>query len=148
MTKRRQARDQAFQILFEKTFTDASVSEIIDMAGLSRDMIADDYTVRAAEGTDANREQIDGIISRFSVRRSISRLSRVVISVLRLAVYEIIYEDTVDASVAINEAVELAKTYAGEDEGSFVNGVLGSFVRSEDFAQLANKASGSEGAEQ
>ncbi len=136
MVKRREARDQAFQILFEKTFTDSAVSEIIDMAGLSRDMIPDDYTVVAAEGTVANLEQIDSIIAKFSVKRSISRLSRVVISVLRLAVYEIIYEKTVDTSVAINEAVELAKKYAGEDEGRFVNGVLGAFARSEEFEGL------------
>lgn len=140
MTKRREAREQAFQILFEKTFTEATVSEIIDMAGLSRDMIPNDYAIRTAEGTVAHLEQIDGLISSFSVRRSIARLSRVVLSVLRLAVYEILYESTVDTSVAINEAVELAKTYAGEDEGSFVNGVLGSLVRSEDFAALTAPA--------
>jgi len=137
MAKRREARDQAFQILFEKTFSDSTVSEIIDMAGLSRDMIPDDYTVQAAEGTAAHIDQIDDIIARFSVKRSIARLSRVVLSVLRLAVYEIIYESTVDVSVAINEAVELAKKYAGDDEGGFVNGVLGAFARSEDFAQLS-----------
>ena len=142
MTNRREARDQAFQILFEKTFTDSSVSEIIDMAGLSRDMIADDYTVRAAEGTVEHVEQIDDIIAKFSVRRSIARLSRVVLSVLRLAIFEIIYEKTVDVSVAINEAVELAKKYAGEDEGGFVNGVLGGFVRSDDFAQLGSAEGG------
>lgn len=136
MANRREARDQAFQILFEKTFTDASIEDIITMAGLSRDMIPDDYTVEAAEGTVRHIEQIDGIISGFSVRRSISRLSRVVLSVLRLAVYEILYESNIDVSVSINEAVELTKKYAGEDESGFVNGVLGSFVRSEEYAKL------------
>ena len=133
MANRREARDQAFQILFEKTFTDASVAEIIEMAGLSRDMIPDGYTVSIAEGAAARFEELDGIISRHSIKRSIVRLSKVVLSVLRLAVYEILYEDTVDVSVAINEAVELAKTYSGEDEAGFVNGVLGAYVRSEEF---------------
>jgi len=137
MANRREARDQAFQILFEKTFTDSSVTEIIDMAGISRDMIPDDYTVATAEGAAARIEQFDDIISRYSVRRSIARLSRVVLSVLRLSLYEILYESTVDTSVAINEAVELTKKYAGEDEAGFVNGVLGSFVRSDEFTQLS-----------
>jgi len=137
MANRREARDQAFQILFEKTFTDSTVSEIIDMAGLSRDMIPDDYSVKTAEGVVVHLDELDDIIAKFSLRRSIGRLSRVVLSVLRLAVYEIIYESTVDASVAINEAVELTKTYAGEDEAGFANGVLGSFVRSEDYARLS-----------
>ncbi len=137
MANRREARDQAFQILFEKTFTDSAVSEIIDMAGLSRDMIPDDYSVKTAEGVAVRFDELDDIIAKFSLRRSIGRLSRVVLSVLRLAVYEIIYEPTVDTSVAINEAVELTKTYAGEDEAGFVNGVLGAFVRSDDFAQLS-----------
>lgn len=133
MANRREARNQAFQILFEKTFTDASVSEIIEMAGLSRDMIPDEYSVSIAEGASARFEELDGIIARYSVKRSLPRLSRVVLSVLRLAIYEILYEDTVDVSVAINEAVELAKTYSGEDEAGFVNGVLGAYVRSEDY---------------
>lgn len=137
MANRREARDQAFQILFEKTFTDSSVAEIIDMAGLSRDMIPDDYTVRTAEGVAAHFEQLDDIIAKFSVRRSIGRLSRVVLSVLRLSIYEILYESTVDTSVAINEAVEITKTYAGDDEAGFVNGVLGGFVRSDDYALLS-----------
>ncbi len=141
MTNRREARDQAFQILFEKTFTDASVAEIIEMAGLSRDMFPNDYAIGAANGVADHTEQIDGIISRFSIRRSLNRLSRVVLSVLRLAVYEIVFEDTVDTAVAINEAVELAKKYAGEEEAGFVNGLLGSFVRSEDFAELCKGGS-------
>jgi len=136
MAKRREARDQAFQILFEKTFSDSSVAEIIEMAGLSRDMIPDDYTVGLAENTAAKSEQLDDIISRYSLRRSLPRLSRVVLSVLRLAVYEILYEDSVDVSVSINEAVELAKKYAGEEESGFVNGVLGAFVRSDEYAAL------------
>lgn len=138
MSNRRQARDQAFQILFEKTFTDSAVSDIIDMAGLSRDMVPDDYSVATAEGTAARFDELDDIIARFSLRRSIGRLSRVVLSVLRLALYEIIYEPTVDTSVAINEAVELAKTYSGEEEAGFVNGVLGGFVRSESYTQLVS----------
>lgn len=138
MTNRREARDQAFQILFEKTFSDSTVAEIIEMAGLSRDMIPDDYTVVTAENAAGKFEQLDEIISRYSVRRALPRLARVVLTVLRLAVYEIIYEPTVDTSVAINEAVELAKKYAGDDEAGFVNGVLGAFVRSEEFAAMTS----------
>lgn len=141
MSTRREARDLAFQILFEKTFTDSTVEEIIKLAGVSRDVIPDDYTIDTAEGACEKLSAIDPVIEKFSVKRSMARLSRVVLSVLRLAVYEILYEPTVDASVAINEAVELSKKYAGEDEAGFVNGVLGSFVRSDDYKLLCEAVS-------
>lgn len=142
MSSRREARDLAFQILFEKTFTEADVETIVELAGMSRDLTPDTYAVQAASGAVEHTEELDGIIGRFSVKRSLARLSRVVLSALRLALYEILYEDSIDVSVAINEAVELAKKYAGPDEGGFVNGVLGSFVRSEEYT--GRKAGGAQ----
>ena len=58
-------------------------------------------------------------------------MNKVDLSILRLAVYEMLYDDSIPVGVAINEAVEIAKTYGGEDSSSFVNGILGKLARQE-----------------
>lgn len=81
---------------------------------------------RAAAG---NLEKIDGMIDKFSVRWKTSRLPKVDLAILRLALAEILYLDDIPYSVTINEAVELAKKYSTENSSRFINGVLGSAVR-------------------
>lgn len=131
MIKRREAREQAFQIIFEKSFMDESVDEIIKNAVEARGVNFDEYAEKVAVGVFKNLDIIDETITKYSVARSIHRLSKVVLAVLRLAVYEIKFVDDIDASISINEAVELTKYYASDEEGGFVNGVLGGFVRAE-----------------
>ncbi len=129
MITRREARELAFQIIFEKGFTEDSVEDIIAAAEQVRGVEFDSFAVSTAVGVFENLEQIDGMIGKYSVARSIRRLSKVVLAVLRLAIYEILYIDDIGASISINEAVELTKTYATFEESGFVNGVLGSVVR-------------------
>ena len=76
--------------------------------------------------------KINENISAFTKRWDVKRISKVSLSVLQLAVGEIIKYDDIPVSVTINEAVELCKKYGGEDDFSFVNGVLGSFVKTVD----------------
>ncbi len=79
----------------------------------------------------ANREEdLNEIIQKFSIGWSISRISRLTRAILQLAIYEILYMDNVPTGVAISEAVRLAKMYDGDEAGTFVNGILGSFARS------------------
>ena len=79
----------------------------------------------------ANREEdLNAQISKFSIGWDISRISRLARSVMQLAMFEIQYIDDVPTGVAISEAVRIAKKYDGDDTGSFVNGILGSFARS------------------
>jgi len=79
----------------------------------------------------ANREEeLNEIIAKFSIGWDISRISRLTKSILQLAVFEILYMEDVPAGVAISEAVRIVKLYDSSDAGSFVNGILGSFVRS------------------
>ncbi len=79
----------------------------------------------------ANREEeLDGQIRRFSVGWDVSRISRLTRSILQLAIYEILYVEEIPTAVAVSEAVRMAKKYDGDDTGAFVNGILGSFVRS------------------
>ena len=80
----------------------------------------------------ANRaEELNAHIQKFSIGWDVSRISRLTRSILQLAIYEILFVEDVPAGVAISEAVRLAKKYDGDDTGSFVNGILGSFVRSQ-----------------
>ena len=79
----------------------------------------------------ANRSgELNEQIVRFSIGWDISRISRLTRCVLQLAIFEILYMEDVPTGVAISEAVRLAKKYDGDDTGSFVNGILGSFARS------------------
>ena len=79
----------------------------------------------------ANREEaLNAEIQKFSIGWDVSRISRLARCILQLAIYEILYVEDVPTGVAVSEAVRLAKKYDGDDTGSFVNGILGSFARS------------------
>ena len=79
----------------------------------------------------ANRcDDLSAQIQKFSIGWDIGRISRLARSIMQLAIYEILYVEDVPTGVAISEAVRLAKKYDGDDTGSFVNGILGSFARS------------------
>ncbi|MBE6764924.1 MAG: transcription antitermination factor NusB [Ruminococcaceae bacterium] len=124
------SREQAFALIFEKSFSEDSVDDIIEGAAQARDIVVTDMARDYAVAVFEDLERIDGTIEKFLVARSKARLSKVVLAVLRLSVYEIL-NGKVDAPVSINEAVELTKTYASDEEAGFVNGVLGSLVRSQ-----------------
>lgn len=79
----------------------------------------------------ANREEdLNSLIQKFSIGWNVSRISTLTRSIMQLAIYEILYVEDVPTGVAISEAVRLAKMYDGDETGSFVNGILGSFSRS------------------
>lgn len=132
--KRSEAREQAFALTFERTINRESVSRIIDAAGLSKDMIVDDFAERLAEGAEQHEAEIDAQIEKNIRGWKMNRLSKVSLSLLRLAIYEILFEDEIPVSVSINEAVELAKVYGNEKDASYVNGVLSSIAKSMDGA--------------
>lgn len=128
---RSQEREQAFILLFEKSFnTETDVSHIAEMAYESEVIEKSDFSETLFFKACEKLEEIDGIISKYARGRSFARISRVSLAVLRLALAEIKYFDEVPVSVSINEAVELCKKYASEEEYSFVNGILGNAVRS------------------
>ena len=81
------------------------------------------------ETTVEHAAEIDTEIEAHAIDWSIQRLTKVSLAVLRLALCEILYFDDIPVSVTINEAVELAKKYAGQQDSRFINGVLGSVAR-------------------
>ncbi len=129
-SKRRQGREQALAIAFEKTFNDCTTEEIIEAAQLSRDFEISQFGLELLDGMEKNTEKIDSLIDAHTKNWSKERMSRISVTLLRLAVYEMLSEGGTPISVCINEAVELAKEYATEDDASFINGILGAIARS------------------
>ena len=141
---RTKAREIALHLIFEmgfQQFEDENLDDRLDesiMASISGDIALyagklseqqTRYIRSVVKGVAGHLDELDRTIETYAKGWKLSRLSRVVLAVLRLSVCEITYLQDIPASVSINEAVELAKTFAGEEEGAFVNGVLGSFVR-------------------
>ena len=89
------------------------------------------YIDTVVAGVSNRSEDLNEIISRFSIGWDISRISRLTRCIMQLAIFETLYVEDVPAGVAVSEAVRLAKKYDGDDTGSFVNGILGSFVRAQ-----------------
>ena len=90
-----------------------------------------EYIKKVVEGSLSHRDELDAYIEKYSKGWKISRISRTALSILRTALFEVLYLDDVPDSVAINEAVELSKGYEDQDTVSFINGILGSFMRGE-----------------
>ncbi len=94
----------------------------------SRSQLA--YIDKVVSGVANREEELNAIIQQFSIGWDVSRISRLARSVMQLAIFEIQSVEDVPTGVAVSEAVRLAKKYDGDDTGSFVNGILGSFARS------------------
>jgi N utilization substance protein B len=126
MLERTRSRRQALQMLYQKDITGDTVQLILNTKAYSvEDGEPDEFCCTLIAGVEDNLAFIDEMIGLVSENWSVSRMPLVDRNILRLATYEILYEFDVPASVAINEAVELAKVYGGEDSSKFVNGVLG-----------------------
>ena len=126
---RKMAREEAFILIFEKAFNNNSVEEIFELAAEVRDLKPDDYINRVFVGVYDYLDELDDIISEYSVGWKINRISKTALSVMRLALYEIKYMDDIPYSVTVNEAVELCKKYATTEDASFVNGILSTVLK-------------------
>ena len=127
---RRQAREQACILLFEKSFnTESSVEELLELAKELAMFEDDEFSSKLIHTACDNIEQIDEYISNNSKGWKINRISKVALAVIRLALAEILYIDDIPDGVTVNEAVELAKKYSTPEDASFINGLLGTVVR-------------------
>lgn len=126
---RREAREEALILVFEKEFNSDSLEDIIETAKEVRDIEPDEYILSVFHGVFDNLEAIDGIISKYSVGWSIKRITKIALAILRLAIYEIKFLDAIPVSVSINEAVELAKKYSTKEDSAYINGVLSSVLK-------------------
>ena len=147
MMKRSAARELAIQLSFAAAATGAEPAEMLDAFFEKEhydslcseeelcleypDEKQMDYIRRLTTLTAENRSEIDGYIERYAKGWKIERISHTALAVMRCAVCEILYMDDIPNAAAINEAVELDKNYDDPDTVSFVNGVLGGFMRGE-----------------
>lgn len=127
---RREAREQAFIVLFEKIFDEEStISEIVAAAKETELIKINSFAENTLIAVEENSAEIDEIIEANSQDWTIARLPKVTLAILRLAIAEIKYVEDVPNGVAVNEAVELAKKYGTNEDASFVNGVLGAVAK-------------------
>jgi len=123
---RREARKEIVGLIFETEFkADESVEEILSLAISDRELPDDEYIKKVYLGICEKREEIDAIINNHAHGWKTQRMTRVSLSVLRLCIYEMVYEK-IPCAVAINEAVELAKLFDDDKAKGFINGILNS----------------------
>ena len=127
---KRKAREQAFIILFEKSFnSELTIDEILNIAVESEVIEKNKMTADIVRKAEEHIDEIDGVIEKNLKGWSKQRISKVSLALLRMAVCEMKYFDKVPVGVSINEAVEICKVYGSDEDKSFINGILGSIAR-------------------
>ena len=151
---RTNAREIAVQMVFSLSFGGVTAQEVLDSqltAERFRELAEESplyaqfpnekqerYIRELVEGVYAHGPELDGYISQYAVGWSFARIPRMASSIMRTAMYEMLYMPDVPNAAAINEAVEIAKNYEPPEVVSFLNGILGSFARAE-FADTPPK---------
>ncbi|HEY7875906.1 MAG TPA: transcription antitermination factor NusB [Actinomycetota bacterium] len=151
MKARRAARRVALDVLYEASIRDLLPTEawkLREGAGWSMSSGLDDgedvspdtpapgpdvldYARSVVDGVQAHQADIDALVSRYADRWAIDRMPVVDLSIVRMALYELLFRDDIPVAVGINEAVELAKSFSTDDSGRFVNGLLGRIAEDE-----------------
>ena len=126
MSLRRQSRIVAMQMLYQIQLTNAPVPVVMEQFWQSHDTSAKlrPFAVELVEGTTSHLEVIDELLQNTSKNWKLHRMPVVDLSILRCAVYEILYLSDIDPATSINEAIEIAKVYSTPDSPKFINGVL------------------------
>lgn len=125
---RPEVREGAFLILYQMMFG-TTLEEIDELNAEAFDMAKNEQTDEIVKGVMEHDEELRDIIAKFSVSRSVSRIAKVNMIILKIAVYEMKYCERVPNAAAINEAVELAKKYSLKADSGFINGILNSYMR-------------------
>ena len=126
---RRQMRENCFILLFERVFTEYTPEELFTLAEECGEVRLNNTVKQYYLGIMENLPEIDAIITQNLKNWSLGRLSKVSLSLLRLAVYELCVLKEVEAPIIINEALEIAKEYSTQEDANYINGVLGAVVR-------------------
>jgi N utilization substance protein B len=140
--KRRRSREYALQLLFQ---LELSGSELTEDAwndfweGIDEDNEVKDFALDIVQSTKQHIHEIDNIIKKAAEHWSLERMAVIDRNILRASTYELVYRSDIPHSVAINEAIEIAKKYSTEDSSSFINGILDKVSHN-----LASRATGKE----
>ena len=126
---RHQMRENAFLLVFEKLFREEeTVDEILNLAEECDCITVNENVEAMFRGVFENLSEIDVLIEKNLKNWKKERISKVSLAILRLGVYEILYDD-IDNDIVASECVKLAETFAFDEDVSFVNGIIGSVVR-------------------
>ena len=129
---RRKSRETTMKLVYEMLIKKESFEEIFEdfKEHTEEDILELDmaYITNTLKGITENIEFLDTTISKYLINWKLDRLSKIDLSILRLAVYEITFEEDIPSIVCVNEAIELAKEYSQDVTGAFINGVLGRLV--------------------
>ena len=125
------SREVAMKRLYAETVGGVdTIEETLEQSG--RSMLSDEdaaFSDRLYEGVRLHLEEIDKEIGLYAKDWSIGRIAKVDLSILRVAVYEILFEAAIPVGATVNEAVELGKEFGGEKSAGFINGVLGAIAK-------------------
>ncbi|MBQ8172213.1 MAG: transcription antitermination factor NusB [Oscillospiraceae bacterium] len=131
---RREVREGAFIILYQTIFG-ISPEEICEANEEAFGLARNEETDEIVNGVLAHNEELEQIIAKYSTTRSVSRIAKVNMVIMKIAVYEMKYCERVPNAAAINEAVELSKKYAYKADSGFINGVLNAYLGELDGAK-------------
>ncbi|MDA8227855.1 MAG: transcription antitermination factor NusB, partial [Desulfitobacterium hafniense] len=140
---RRLARETALQVLFQVDMTGDNIDKAKTVSKWAEEFTVPENSVPFAqelvEGTLLHKEEIDKKIAAYAQGWSIDRMATVDRNLLRLATYEVLYRTDIPGRVTLNEAVELAKRYGGEDSAKFINGIMDRIVDNTDKRESESK---------
>lgn len=127
---RRQARERALQVLFQVDLGGIDPKEAFAQMDEDYGRLdgSEDFTAELVFGVMEKSAFIDGIISAISKDWSLDRIANVDRIIMRLALYEVFFCADIPNNVSVNEAIELGKTYGGDESGKFINGILGNVI--------------------
>lgn len=126
---RRDTREAVFLLLFQNEISGNDIGETAEACVEAYDMALNNEIKNTAAAVAEKYAELDEIIGKYSEKREVSRISKVNITILRLALYEMIYCSNIPAIVSVNEAVELSKKYAEKQDSAFINGILGNYIK-------------------
>jgi len=126
LRKRRKSREFALQVLYQLDITEQDVSKVLTQ--FQNHFVGkgerDDFLERLVLGVTEHRSEIDELIERFSENWRLERMAVIDRTILRLAIFELLYCEDIPPKVTLNEAIELGKRFGSEDSGRFINGIL------------------------
>jgi len=127
MSARRKARKKALDILFESDMRGVSADILLSERAVD-ELSQSDYVRTLVQGVTLHRERIDELIHTYAEGWDLDRMPIIDRNLLRIALYEILWEDDLDDKVAVSEAVEIAQELSTVDSGAYINGVLGRVI--------------------
>lgn len=126
MIERRKARQAALELLYQREIFECGLSDALArQARAVPDKPLPEFSLRLLRGIDTNQRAIDELIDKHAKNWAIDRLPLIDRNILRIALYEMLFEPSIPVSVSINEAIEMAKIFGSAESGKFINGVLG-----------------------